>query len=117
MLKFTFAVAVSAIALFCQVASAMNGQELSQMFESKMNGFAENYMDGLADGFKMRDALRAKPSRYEYCKPYSVKLDSNDYRAILDTQLRDPTKQKYITYLPAYLVILIGMNERFPCSE
>lgn len=117
MSKYTMAGAMSLTLFLCQASVAMNGRELSQMYQSKMNGFAENYMDGLADGFEMREALRINPSRYEFCKPYSVKLGSDDYRAILDAQLRDPAKQEYINQLPAYLVLLIGMNERFPCPK
>jgi len=108
---------ISAAALLLQTANAENGQDLSRMYGTQWEGYAENYMRGLADGFEMREALRMKPSRYEYCKPYSVKMEADDYRALLDAQLKDPAKQEYITHLPAYLVLLIGMNEKFPCSK
>lgn len=95
---------------------AMQGSELNRLLDEQMVE-GDAFLSGLADGFKIRDALRHNTSRYEYCKPLSVNLTTSDYRAILQKQLRDPSKQNYISILPAYLVILIGLNEQYPCHK
>lgn len=97
-------------------ALAMKGSELDKLLtDQTVEGDA--YLSGLADGFNMRDALRINPSRYEFCQPLTVTLSTSDYRKILQEQLADQAKQAYITHLPAYLVLLIGMHEKYPCRK
>lgn len=101
---------------FSAPALAMKGSELDKLL-SDQTVEGDAYLSGLADGFSMRDALRMNPDRYEYCQPVTDRLTNSDYRTILQGQLSNPAKQAYITHLPAYLVLLMGMHERYPCPR
>lgn len=108
-----------ALAFFASMSidslASIKGSELeSQLTQQTIEG--EAYLAGLADGFLMRDAIRMKPSAYEYCMPVMERLSAEDYREILQGQLKDPAKKDYAHYLPAYLLLLMGMHERYPCA-
>jgi len=108
-----------AVFLFCLFASsqACSQIEVKDYPHAKSSEWFKTYILGVGNGISWANS---RPNRASlYCPPGVLKLDADEYIAILDRQILDESKKPdgLRDNTPVELLLLRGLSRTFPCKQ
>jgi len=76
------------------------------------------YINGVGTGFSWANAMLNEPGSPKlYCQPPNLSLGTNNYVAILESQIIELKKAGILKEdTPIELILLLGLKKTFPCK-